>query len=90
LLFVIIFTTMGRKKQGNGRDSNPKYLETKVYGGQTVTAGSIIVRQRGSRIKPGSGADIGRDYTVYSLIDGMVEFGERKGSKIVNIIPAAK
>ena len=81
---------MGRKKQGNGRNSNPKYLETKVYGGQNVTAGSIIVRQRGSRIKPGSGADIGRDYTIYSLVDGIVEFSERKGSKIVNIVPLPK
>jgi len=81
---------MGRKKQGNGRDSNPKYLETKVYGGQTVPAGSIIVRQRGSRIKPGTGADMGRDYTVYSLIDGMVEFVERKGSKVVNVLPVPK
>jgi large subunit ribosomal protein L27 len=89
-LFVIIFNIMGRKKQGNGRNSNPKYLETKVYGGQSVTAGSIIVRQRGSRIKPGSGADIGRDYTIYSLVDGIVEFSERKGSKIVNIVPLPK
>jgi len=89
-IFVIIFTTMGRKKQGNGRDSNPKYLETKVYGGESVTAGSIIVRQRGSRIKPGRGADMGRDYTVYSLIDGTVEFGESKGSKVVNIVPMPK
>ncbi|MCK9267033.1 50S ribosomal protein L27 [bacterium] len=78
---------MGRKKQGNGRDSRPKYLETKVYGGQVVTAGSIIVRQRGSRIKPGRGAGMGRDYTLFSLIDGTVEFSQRKGSKIVNIIP---
>ena len=90
IFFVIILNIMGRKKQGNGRDSNPKYLATKVYGGQTVSSGSIIVRQKGSRIKPGSGVGIGRDYTIYSLIDGMVEFVERKGSKVVNVIPVPK
>jgi large subunit ribosomal protein L27 len=81
---------MGRKKQGNGRDSNPKYLETKIYGGQTVRAGSIIVRQRGSSIKPGKGTGMGKDYTVFSLIDGMVDFVERDGKKVVNIIPISK
>ncbi len=81
---------MGRKKQGNGRDSNPKYLETKVFSGQTVTAGSIIVRQRGSRIKPGRGAGMGKDFTVFSLIDGMVDFIERDGRKVVNVTPISK
>lgn len=81
---------MGRKKQGNGRDSNPKYLETKVFSGQTVTAGSIIVRQRGSRIKAGRGAGIGKDYTVFSLVDGMVDFIERDGKKVVNVTPLSK
>lgn len=90
IFFVIILNIMGRKKQGNGRDSNPKYLGTKIYEGQTVNSGSIIVRQKGSRIKPGSGVGIGRDYTIYSLIDGMVEFVERKGSKVVNVIPVPK
>jgi large subunit ribosomal protein L27 len=78
---------MGRKKVGNGRDSNPKSLGTKVYGGQTVSAGSIIVRQRGSKINPGPGTSIGRDDTVFSLRDGVVEFFERKGKKTVKVNP---
>ncbi|MBN1445367.1 MAG: 50S ribosomal protein L27 [Candidatus Omnitrophica bacterium] len=81
---------MGRKKQGNGRDSNPKCLETKVYGGQKVKAGNIIVRQRGSRIKPGQGAGIGKDFTIFSLVDGMVDFIERDGRKVVNVVPLSK
>lgn len=76
---------MGRKKQGNGRDSNPKMLGTKVYGGQKVTAGSIIVRQNGSPIKAGKGAGIGRDYTIYSKVDGIVDFVERMGRKEVRV-----
>jgi len=81
---------MGRKKQGNGRDSNPKYLETKIFGGQKVLAGNIIVRQRGSRIKPGQGAGMGRDFTIFSLVDGMVNFIERDGKKVVSVIPLSK
>jgi len=81
---------MGRKKPGNGRDSNPKCLETKIFSGQTVKAGNIIVRQRGSRIKPGLGAGMGKDFTVFSLVDGMVDFIERDGKKVVNIIPLSK
>ncbi|MDD3726652.1 MAG: 50S ribosomal protein L27 [Candidatus Ratteibacteria bacterium] len=81
---------MGRKKQGNGRDSNPKYAGTKVYAGQMVKAGDIIVRQKGSRVIPGKGASMGKDFTVFSLTDGMVEFAERKGKKIVQIVPISQ
>jgi len=81
---------MGRKKQGNGRDSNPKYAGTKVYAGQMVKAGDIIVRQKGSRVIPGKGASMGKDFTVFSLTDGMVEFAERKGKKIVQIVPVSQ
>ena len=65
----------------NGRDSNPKMLGVKAFAGQQVTAGSIIVRQRGTRFRPGNGAGIGRDDTIFALRDGRVEFrrsGERR------------
>ena len=78
---------MGRKRQGNGRDSNPKYRGTKVYEGQIVKAGNIIVRQKGSRIIPGNGCAIGRDFTIFSLIDGIVEYKERGDKKVVHVRP---
>ena len=65
----------------NGRDSNPKMLGVKVFSGQQVSAGSIIVRQRGTKFRPGPGAGIGRDDTIFALRDGVVEFrtsGERR------------
>jgi large subunit ribosomal protein L27 len=65
----------------NGRDSKPKMLGVKIFSGQTVTAGMIIVRQRGTRFKPGDGAGIGRDDTIFALRDGTVAFrtsGERR------------
>jgi large subunit ribosomal protein L27 len=75
---------MAQKKGGgstrNGRDSKPKMLGVKVYGGQTVSAGSIIVRQRGTQFHPGTNVGIGRDHTLFSLIDGTVSF-DVKGPK---------
>ena len=71
----------------NGRDSNPKMLGVKVFAGQQVTAGSIIVRQRGTKFRPGPGAGIGRDDTIFALRDGMVEFrtsGERRSVQVVD------
>ena len=69
---------MAQKKGGgstrNGRDSNPKMLGVKAYGGQTVSAGSIIVRQRGTRFHPGDNVGIGKDHTIYSKFDGVVCF----------------
>ncbi|HET7759799.1 MAG TPA: 50S ribosomal protein L27 [Gaiellaceae bacterium] len=65
----------------NGRDSNPKMLGVKVFAGQGVTAGTIIVRQRGTRFRPGPGAGIGRDDTIFAKRDGTVAFrtsGERR------------
>ena len=65
----------------NGRDSNPKMLGVKIFAGQQVRAGSIIVRQRGTRFRPGPGAGLGRDDTIFALRDGRVEFrrsGERR------------
>jgi large subunit ribosomal protein L27 len=70
----------------NGRDSNPKMLGVKVFAGQQVQAGSIIVRQRGTRFRPGNGAGIGRDDTIFALRDGTVEFrtsGERRSVHVV-------
>lgn len=81
---------MGRKKQGNGRDSNPKYRGTKVFEGQIVKAGNIIVRQKGSKIMPGKGVGMGKDFTLFSLMDGVVEFSERGNKKVVNVLPFPK
>ena len=64
----------------NGRDSKPKMLGVKVFGGQTVSAGSIIVRQRGSKFHAGTNVGMGRDHTLYALVDGSVSFAV-KGSQ---------
>ena len=73
---------MAHKKAGgstrNGRDSNPKMLGVKRFGGQAVTGGSIIVRQRGTRMHAGENVGCGRDHTLFALTDGVVEF-EQKG-----------
>ena len=73
----------------NGRDSNPKYLGVKIYGGQAVEAGNIIVRQRGTRFHPGMGVGLGRDHTLFALVDGTVEFKVKgaEARKTVNVIP---
>lgn len=83
---------MGRKKsQGagrNGRDSNPKYRGIKLYDGQTVRAGNIIVRQKGTKIHPGKNVGMGTDYTIYSLIDGVIKFSTKRGDKrSVSVLP---
>lgn len=84
---------MAHKKAGgstsNGRDSNPKYLGVKMYGGQLVKAGNIIVRQRGTKFHPGSGVGMGRDHTLYALIPGHVKFirGGEHMKQFVRIIP---
>jgi large subunit ribosomal protein L27 len=84
---------MAQKKGGgstrNGRDSNPKMLGVKAYGGQTVSAGSIIVRQRGTRVHPGVNVGIGKDHTLFALVDGMVKFGIKGplSNSTVSIVP---
>ena len=70
----------------NGRDSNAKRLGVKVYGGQFVTAGSIIVRQRGSKLKEGVGVGRGKDFTLFALEDGYVVLSGPKKSRRVNIL----
>ncbi len=73
---------MAHKKAGgstrNGRDSNPKYLGVKHYGGESVIAGNIIVRQRGTKFHAGENVGVGKDHTLYALADGKVKF-ETKG-----------
>jgi large subunit ribosomal protein L27 len=76
---------MAHKKAGgstrNGRDSNPKYLGVKLFGGQAVEPGNIIVRQRGTRFHPGANVGIGRDHTLYALTAGVVEFSVKGPAK---------
>ncbi len=72
----------------NGRDSNAKYLGVKAYGGQTVTAGSILVRQRGTRIHPGNNVGIGSDDTLFAKVDGAVRYRQRgRKRKLVDVLP---
>ncbi|HCX73356.1 MAG TPA: 50S ribosomal protein L27 [Candidatus Cloacimonas sp.] len=72
----------------NGRDSNPQYLGIKKYGGQKVLAGNIIVRQRGTKFHNGMNVGMGRDNTLFSLVDGFVKFETKKaGRKYVNVYP---
>ncbi len=83
---------MAHKKAGgstnNGRDSVSKRLGVKKYGGERVTSGSIIVRQRGTRIKPGTNVGLGRDYTIFAVIDGEVKFEwAAKGRRRVSVYP---
>ena len=73
----------------NGRDSNPKFLGIKKSGGQLVTAGNIIVRQRGTKYRPGLNVGMGRDHTLFAKADGRVEFATRNGKgKVINIVSA--
>lgn len=78
----------GQGSSRNGRDSNPKYRGVKRFGGQQVVAGNILVRQVGTKYHAGKNVGIGRDYTLFALIDGVVEFGTtNKGKKRVSVVP---
>jgi len=80
----------GQGSSRNGRDSNPQYLGVKKYGGEAVRAGNIIVRQRGTKIRPGNNVGMGRDYTLFALVDGKVAFNShRSGRRQVSIEPQA-
>ncbi|RKQ86466.1 LSU ribosomal protein L27P [Solirubrobacter pauli] len=72
----------------NGRDSNAKRLGVKVFAGETVTGGEIIVRQRGTKFKPGLGAGIGKDDTIYARAAGKVDFKEGRRGRVISVIPA--
>ena len=74
----------------NGRESQSKRLGVKEYAGEFVTAGSIIVRQRGTKVYPGENVGLGKDYTLFALIDGVVKFGTSNGKKIVSVVAEAK
>ena len=78
--------TKGGGSTRNGRDSNAQRLGVKVFGGSTVRAGGILVRQRGTKFHPGNNVGIGKDDTLFALADGMVQFGERRGRKVVDVV----
>ena len=77
--------TKGGGSTRNGRDSNAQRLGVKVFGGSKINAGTIIVRQRGTKFHPGKNVGIGGDDTLFALVDGTVQFGERKGRKVVDV-----
>ena len=83
---------MAHKKAGgsskNGRDSEGRRLGVKKSGGQSVLAGNIIIRQRGTKYRPGKNVCLGKDHTIYALVDGEVLFKKQAGRSIVNIVPA--
>ena len=80
--------TKGGGSTRNGRDSNAQRLGVKVFSGTEVTAGTIVVRQRGTRFHPGKNVGRGGDDTLFALVDGSVKFGERRGRRVVDIVPA--
>jgi large subunit ribosomal protein L27 len=81
---------MARKRGGsgakNGRDPNPKYLGVKASDGTNIKAGTIIVRQRGTKVHPGPNVGCGGDYTLYALADGKVAFTQRRGRKLATVV----
>ena len=79
----------GASSSRNGRDSNPQYLGVKRYAGQQVTAGSILVRQRGTKIHPGDNVGKGRDDTLFALVAGEVRYRERRNRRVVDVLPSA-
>ena len=72
----------------NGRDSNPKMLGVKVFAGQSVTGGEIIVRQRGTRFKPGEGVGMGTDHTIFASRPGVVQFSSGHRGRVISVEPA--
>ncbi|AJQ96432.1 MULTISPECIES: 50S ribosomal protein L27 [Gynuella] len=83
---------MAHKKAGgstrNGRDSESKRLGVKIFGGQTVVGGNIIVRQRGSEFHAGKNTRLGRDFTLFATADGVVQYTVRNNKRVVNVVPA--
>jgi large subunit ribosomal protein L27 len=71
----------------NGRDSNSQRLGVKKFGGEVVKAGNILVRQRGTKFILGKNVGLGKDYTIFALIDGKVKFTDKQGRKILNVLP---
>ena len=86
---------MAHKKAGgssrNGRDTAGRRLGVKKFGGETVIAGNIIIRQRGTKWHPGTGVGLGKDHTIFALVDGNVSFRTRANSQVfVSVVPAAE
>ena len=79
----------GASSTRNGRDSNAQRLGVKRFGGQAVGAGEILVRQRGTHFHPGDGVGRGKDDTLFALVEGQVEFGVKRGRRVVNVVSAA-
>jgi len=84
---------MAHKKGGgstrNGRDSNPQYLGVKAYGGEAVSGGSILVRQRGTKFYPGTNVGLGKDYTLFAKVSGTVKFEGGAARRKVSVYPSA-
>jgi large subunit ribosomal protein L27 len=83
---------MAHKKAGgssrNGRDSDGRRLGVKKFGNESVIAGNIIIRQRGTKVHPGTHVGMGKDHTLFALVDGRVQFGQRRGRSTVSVVPA--
>ncbi len=82
-------TNKGGGSSRNGRDSNPQYLGVKAYGGERVTAGTIIVRQRGTKFFPGFNVGVGRDHTLFAKASGVVKFEGGRARSRVSVYPAS-
>jgi len=86
---------MAHKKSGgssrNGRDSNPKYLGVKKYGGEHVVPGNILIRQRGTKVNPGENVGMGKDHTLFALVEGHVTFTKKRDNKaFVSVTPLSQ
>lgn len=79
----------GQGSSRNGRDSNAQRRGVKIFAGQRVRAGNILVRQLGTRIRPGRNVGCGRDYTLFALVDGVVQYGRSRGKVVASIEPPA-
>jgi large subunit ribosomal protein L27 len=80
----------GQGSSRNGRDSNPKYRGVKLYDGEVATAGSILVRQLGSKFHAGTNVGTGKDYTLFAKVDGSVKFEVKRNRKFISVYPAAE
>ena len=81
--------TKGGGSTKNGRDTNAQRLGVKVFDGTSITAGTILIRQRGTKVHPGKNVGRGKDDTLFALAAGNVKFGERRGRKVVDVLPSA-
>jgi large subunit ribosomal protein L27 len=79
--------TKGGGSTRNGRDSNAQRLGVKVFDGTVISAGTILIRQRGTKVHPGNNVGIGKDDTLFALAAGSVKFGERRGRRVVDVLP---